>query len=255
MVILTGMTPTGFEVLAQITGKTGNAREAILLDVLTVQKAIPPFLLNFVPIHAHGDTKAGDPVVIEYKVSPDYLCAGTDTDFLRVPLMPTTAQKVADSLNCLLPTKRMVDQIYEASTVRVSPRPYSPKNPGDFARESSLAYKLNNDKIQEQLARRPYLGLLIGGQKKDIVITNQLLKNPKKVAIYGWHEKVGKPIQPLYLGHGDFYVDYSHGIRLVSKVCKVNGVEMDLEDVLKHKDYGPILTGAEPLQITRYRLA
>lgn len=242
------------EAFQLIIDKKGEMREQILLDLFLVQKFIPPFLLNFVPIHAHGATKTGEPVVIEYKVAPDYLCVGTDTGFLRVPLMPTTAQKVADSLNCLLPTKRMVDQIYESSAIQVSPKPYNPKNPGGFARDSSLAYKFNNDKIQEQLSGRVYLGLLIGGQKKDIVITNQLLKNPKKVAIYGWHEKVGKPIQPLYLGHGDFYVDYSHGIRLVSKTCKVNGIEMDLEEVLKHQDYGPILTGAEPLQITRYKL-
>ncbi|MBD0375804.1 MAG: hypothetical protein ICV51_09270 [Flavisolibacter sp.] len=58
---------------------------------------------------------------------------------------------------------------------------------------------------------------LIAGIKKDIVITGKLLHDPKpnRVAIYGWHKLDGNPIQPLYTGHVNWYVDYSHGIRLV----------------------------------------
>jgi len=42
------------------------------------------------------------------------------------------------------------------------------------------------------------------------------------VAIYGWHKLDGKPIQPLYTGHVDWYVDYSHGIRLVSRTIYID---------------------------------
>jgi hypothetical protein len=52
------------------------------------------------------------------------------------------------------------------------------------------------------------------------------------VAIYGWHKPDGKPIQPLYTGHVDWYVDYSHGIRLVSRTVTLDGKERDLFDVL-----------------------
>lgn len=29
-----------------------------------------------------------------------------------------------------------------------------------------------------------------------------------RVTIYGWHKLDGKPIQPLFTGHVDWYVDY-----------------------------------------------
>jgi len=247
------MTLTGTEVLNLILGKTGTSRETVLLDLLLTQGAIPSFFHTFVPVQARGKVPNGETVTIEYLVSPDYLCLGTNTDFLRVPLFPTTAQKVADHLGCLLPTKRMVDQIYEAATIKLYPCTYQPKIGGP-SRESSQTYGLINTRIQGQLAKvsKPYLGLLIAGQKKDVVISSQLPKNPRKVAIYGWHEKIGKPIQPLFLGHAENYVDYSHGIRMVSKKCKVNGIEMDLEAVLKSSSYASILTGDGPLPMTRY---
>lgn len=55
---------------------------------------------------------------------------------------------------------------------------------------------------------------LIAGIKKDVVISGKLLQDAKahRVAIYGWHKTDSKPIQPLYTGHIDWYVDYSHGI-------------------------------------------
>jgi hypothetical protein len=76
---------------------------------------------------------------------------------------------------------------------------------------------------------------LIAGIKKDVVQTAKLNSYPKhdRVAIYGWHKPDGKPIQPLYTGHVNWYVDYSHGIRLVSRRMRVDGRWMDYTDALK----------------------
>jgi len=67
------------------------------------------------------------------------------------------------------------------------------------------------------------------------------------VAIYGWHYPGGKPIQPLYVGHWDRYVDYSHGIRLVAGEMIIDGQTHRVSDVLKDtllcglvSDEGPI---------------
>jgi len=70
---------------------------------------------------------------------------------------------------------------------------------------------------------------LIAGIKKDIVLSNKVADNerPNRVAIYGWHKLDGKPIQPVYAGHVNWYVDYSHGIRLISRKVKVNGTWVD----------------------------
>ena len=82
----------------------------------------------------------------------------------------------------------------------------------------------------------------LGGIKKDVVVTPLLASNPGRVAIYGWHQLNGTPIQPLYLGHIEAYVDYSHGIRLVSQQMVVQGVEMSVADVLAHPDLHVLLS-------------
>ena len=75
------------------------------------------------------------------------------------------------------------------------------------------------------------VGAFIGGIKKDVVLSNSLLDAPGKVAIYGWHQLDGKPIQPLYVGHVNTWVDYSHGIRLIKKLVQVDGRQMLIEEV------------------------
>ncbi len=61
------------------------------------------------------------------------------------------------------------------------------------------------------------------GHKKDVVITNRLTREQGRIAIYGWHQPTGIPIQPLSTVHGAGYADYSHGIRLVSDVVLIDG--------------------------------
>ena len=62
------------------------------------------------------------------------------------------------------------------------------------------------------------------------------------MAIYGWHYPEGKPIQPLYVGHVDWYVDYSHGIRLMSRQMLIDGQLRDVNDVLRDKLLSPLLS-------------
>ena len=89
---------------------------------------------------------------------------------------------------------------------------------------------------------------LIAGIKKDLVISTTMLEPSKtgKVAIYGWHLPGGKPIQPLYSGHVNWYTDYSHGTRLVSRRIKIEGKLMDYKDVLTHPVYHKLLTDEGP---------
>ena len=41
-------------------------------------------------------------------------------------MTPLLAQRLADGLGCILPTRRMVDQIYAAATCRLAPAPIPP---------------------------------------------------------------------------------------------------------------------------------
>ena len=77
------------------------------------------------------------------------------------------------------------------------------------------------------------LGALVAGHKKDVVVTARLNTVTNKIAIYGWHRLTnGLAIQPLYLGHVAWWVDYSQCIRLVSQTMLVNGGKRLVADVL-----------------------
>lgn len=85
-------------------------------------------------------------------------------------------------------------------------------------------------------------GTIVAGHKKDVVITAKLASLPGRVAIYGWHRPDGRPIQPLYTGHSDRWVDYSHGVRLVNRAVLVDGITRDMADVLRDSTLAALLS-------------
>lgn len=95
---------------------------------------------------------------------------------------------------------------------------------------------------------------LIAGIKKDVVITDLLTRSskPNRVAIFGWHKPDGIPIQPLYTGHVNWYVDYSHGIRLVYEYLLVNGKRMHYTDVMKNSSFRKLITDENFADVFRY---
>ena len=205
-------------------------------EVLAVREVlsgnIPPFLKHFIKVKAEVVDSLGQAHQAVYYVAPDYLSIGSNADFARIPLTPMAAQQIADGLHCFLPTRKMVNDIYLQSTVQLEPMPL-------FAyRDSVVTFWHHHLVIEGQ--RRQRSGL-IGGIKKDVVISGKVPRDPRphRVALYGWHKPDGTPIQPLYTGHVDWYVDYSHGIRLVYRKIRVDGRWMDYQDVLRH----PLLRG------------
>jgi hypothetical protein len=180
-----------------------------LTEALILLGNMPDFLRRFVRIKTKKtDTVTGKTIVTKFWVAPDYLAVGTNKDWARVHVSARLAQRLADSLHCKLPTTQMVDQIYAAARVKLEPMPM-------YAYRDSTPTFWQHHLIIEGL-RKGRKGL-IAGIKKDIVQTEKLkvFPNNDRVAIYGWHRLNGKPIQPLYLGHVWWYVDYSQGLRLV----------------------------------------
>lgn len=189
---------------------------------------IPSFLKKFIPVHVQIiDSLTGKTIKATYYAAPDYLSVGTDDDWARINITPYAAQKIADSFNCFLPTRKMVDDIHKASKVKLEPVPM-------YAFRDSTPTMYHHHLIIE--GQRKGRKGLISGIQKDVVISGKISRDtrPQRVAIYGWHKLDGKPIQPLYTGHSYWWVDYSQGIRLVYKKIKVNGKWMDYIDVLKH---------------------
>jgi hypothetical protein len=206
---------------------------------------VPSFLRSFVEIRTSISDPGGRRIDATYFVLPDYLSIGADDDFARIPLTPMTAQAIADSLGCFLPTRKMVDDIYRAAKVKLEPVPM-------YAMRDSAVTMYHHNLIIE--GQRRLRNGLIAGIKKDVVITGRIPRDPKpdRVAIYGWHKLDGTPIQPLYTGHVDWYVDYSHGIRLVYRTIYVNGRPMDYIDVLKDASLKSLLCDEDDCDFYRY---
>ncbi len=211
---------------------------------------IPSFIKKFIPVHTQIKALNGKLITATYFVSPDYLSIGSDNDWARVDITPMAAQKIADSFYCFLPTRKMVDDIYIAAKVKLEPMPM-------FAFRDSTVTMYQHHLILE--GQRRQRGGLISGIKKDIVISEKINENKiplsigtERVAIYGWHKLNGKPIQPLYTGHLNWYVDYSHGVRLVYRTLYVNKNPMDYQDVLKDKTLRKLLCDEEDCNFYHY---
>ncbi|HEX8522395.1 MAG TPA: hypothetical protein VF669_09075 [Tepidisphaeraceae bacterium] len=204
---------------------------------------IPPFLRNWVDVKLEAQALDGRSHTVVIHVMPDYLAIGSDDDFVRIPITPNTATLIAQKLNCTLVTRKISDAVYQQAAVKLEPRPLTEK------REAVATFVQHNQIIEDQLAADPKRQL-IAGIKKDVVLTPVLKEKPKKVAIYGWHKPDGKPIQPLYTGHADFYVDYSHGIRLVAGTCVVDGVERSVAEVLKDPQWCALLSDEGPVDFS-----
>lgn len=245
-----GRAAGGTAVMAALGDGSGSGRDsAIVAEAL--RGNIPDHLRDLQPVRFAGIV-GGRQTEITICVMPDYLAIGSDEDHVRVPLGLPAALRVAEAFDMMLPTTRMVDAIYAQADVRLSPAPMPPTSA-----MSSTSYFLRHDAtVTAQFARagaRP--GLLVAGHKKDVVIANRLANAPGRVAIYGWHRSNGDPIQPLSTVHGEYYADYSHGIRLIARTAYVDGRAVDLRGLLTDGQYAGLLNSDGPLSGTTVRLA
>lgn len=207
---------------------------------------LPSFLKKFVNVKVSiVDSVTNKTIEAEYFVSPDYLCIGSDDDWARINITPLAAQKIADSFNCFLPTRKMVDDIYKAAKVKLEPVPM-------YAFRDSTPTMWHHHLIIE--GQRNGRSGLIAGIQKDVVISGKISRDPKpeRVAIYGWHKLDGRPIQPLYTGHIYWWVDYSQGIRLVYRKIKVGKKWMDYTEVLNDTVLKKLLCDEEWCDFFRY---
>jgi hypothetical protein len=182
---------------------------------------------------------------LTYEVMPDYLAIGSDEDFVRMPMEPYTAQDFCDAFGFVLPTRKMVNDIWTAAKVHLDPRPLTQQ------RESPLTFLQHHQIIQGQL-KETERGVFVAGIKKDVVVTNKLQEQGNRVAIYGWHYPTGVPIQPLYTGHVDWYVDYSHGIRPVRRVMSLDGAAVRFESILADSTRAQLLSDEGTIKLPRY---
>ena len=191
------------------------------------------------------------PHTIEMWVLPDYLTIGTDESYVRMPMGPLAAQRIADSLHCILPTTYLVDRIAEVAEGHLDIFPFRPLGNRNC---QPIVFQDSHNAIQALYKAKGYrFGQFISGLKKDVVLTCKILTQPgweSYEAIYGWHHPDGKAQQPLFIKHGNFYVDYSHGIRMIYRTVKVDGKEMDAREILESPQLYRLLSD-EPMYLKK----
>ncbi|HUS02118.1 MAG TPA: hypothetical protein VMY77_10350 [Chitinophagaceae bacterium] len=235
---------TGAEFYKQAATFNWQRRDSFAVKEI-LEGNMPSFFKRFVAVHTQITDSIGKKINATYYVSPDYLSIGSDDDWARLDITPMAAQQIADSFHCFLPTRQIADDIYKAAKIKLEPVPM-------YAFRDSTVTMYHHHLIIE--GQRKLRRGLIAGIKKDVVITGKITRDPKqnRVAIYGWHKPDGRPIQPLYTGHVNWYVDYSHGIRLIYRTIYVDGKAMDYTDVLKDKTLKKILCDEEDCDFYHY---
>ena len=234
---------TGSEFANAIADSSLTLEKRESLIFIEIKKGnVPNFLrkLKLIKDSATIDQKV---YIIDYYVLPDYLAIGNDEDFFYVPMTPILAQKIADLTKASLPTRQMVDRIYQNAAIKLEPQPIPPTK----LMTTVPVFIKHNQLVKAQLA--PYLSehqnsSLTAGHKKDIVISSKIYgEKSNRVVIYGWHKLDGKPIQPLYNKHVNTWADYSHGVRLIQNKVWVNGKKMKVAKVLADPKLNVLLSG------------
>ena len=167
-------------------------------------------------------------------------------DYL-LPMPVLQAQRIADENFAILPTKKIVDKIHEAASLKLPFHAMDPEHEG-VSRGSEEMLRRFLAKIDQDRAGRTGLA---SGQFKDYVISTTM--RPGKMVIYGGHYRDGSLVQSLSGPWHDIgYVDYSQGTRLVSRFLIIDDQTMSIEDVLRDPALHSLLSDEGIVRQTRY---
>lgn len=196
------------------------------------------------------------------QVMSDVLSIGPVEDHLRLPMLPNNAQGIFNLFGWLMPTPWLVYQTWRSAPHKLVPIPAVPNRGANMAQ-----YVDHNAAINQTLIAaggRPGDGRAVDGIKKSIVVSN--IHKPGKVLIHGWYkpepdvfddgkswqDPTRQPRQAKSNVHGDFYVDYSHGLRPVHPVAIVNGQPMPTVSLYQHPTLSALVSNEGPVRVPRY---
>ena len=192
-------------------------------------------------------------VKVSAGVAPDYLMIGDDNDFLRIPMQCTTAQKVCDLYGAGMPTRHIVNRIFEQANHQLVGNPFPTTHMRDLS-----TFKASHDHIERQIDAIGATSRLetFAGHKKDIVVSNLLAKHPGHVVIYGFCESLTDAHtyrfwQPLYAAHTSDWTDYSQCPRMVYDV-NVDGTKYGYAEALQNPSVAHFFSDEGVIATPRY---
>lgn len=218
---------SGSDLAEMMRGLEGQAREDFILEQVR-NGCVPDFMRVASQIILSG---AGG-VVGSLEVCPDYLCLGTDEDYIYAQCSIVTAQKVADEIGAMLPTKKIVDEIWKQAHGKID---IVTQTPDKTMVTSPVFLKQSRDVIAKRALLGAPLGALMDGGFKNYILVPGLAARPGQTCIYGFHRLNGKPVQdPNLSAHDRDYVDYSQCPRFISLEMFVGDDLLNVADVLAH---------------------
>jgi hypothetical protein len=200
-------------------------REEAILQQVAIGN-LPDFVRNLVPVTVTR-TAGGAPHTITCHVLPDYLAIGSDSDYFLAPMTPLVAQRIADLVACTLPTRRMVDDIWDEAEVQLDPQP--------------IAWDPSNVTVGLRPARRHGVAAAEPTSPPTRSATSSAAtrgrRHPPSCSrtlgggICSWHQSSSTPISRCpgprrHLRH------YSHGIRLVALTASLDRALTTVPEVL-----------------------
>lgn len=187
-------------------------------------------------------------------------------DGVRVNVSAETQQIIADLMGCTLLTPKLADLIWMQRTVSLTPFPRP-------ITSSTAAMIEHSQKIDAALARVVNPDGLIATVGKHWVIDDALLTHRGMAENYGWHfegssfqgitgapcasratspnGQIARVIQGTGWAHDMHHSDYSQVCVLVSRSCKVNGIDYDLRDVLRDSQFAVLASHTGSMQVLR----
>jgi hypothetical protein len=235
-------------------GVAWAAREDAIAREITSGN-VPSFIWGWKDVVARDR----DPRAV-YLVTPDVLAIGSDDDFVRMPMDAITAQRVADHHGCLLPTRKMVNQIFEqadAQLVAITKQYNWPAakrtdaEPDRSIRGSVMAgYLAHHREIEVKLAGHARTQL-VAGHKKEVIIGPRMEAHPDKLYFCGFHDPTRRgPNNPngfIQMGSGPSvhharFADYAQGVRLVNPYMTIDGEPKLVAEVLKNRTLAPLIS-------------
>lgn len=240
---------TGSQFTVAIAGLSFTARENLIYNEF-ISGNVPNFYRNLSPVTSTAVISSSVQSVTYY-VTPDYVAIGSDADYFLCPMSPIVATKIADSIGCTLPTRKMVNDIYAQAALKLPPLTI----PASGTMTTVQAFAQHNGMVGAQ--RTPSittypLGTLVGGDKKDVIISNLIYSTANRVIIYGWHTSIGNPIQPMTNVHADTYMDYSHGMRFVQNAVIYNSSATTVKAILQSSTLNTLLSDEGVISTPEY---